>query len=499
MNTQILEDVLACPNLPSLPAIAVQVIELTGDPNVSLDELAKLIQSDQAMSARILRTVNSSFYGLRERCTTIRKALILLGLSPVKSLVLGFSLVNSIEMESEPRFDYVAYWRRGLYTAAAAKAVADAAGLRCADECFISGLLQDIGMIALYRTLGDQYVSVLGAAGGDHRKLVRQELVTLEVQHPDIGATLAQRWRLPEELTIPIKYHERPTAAPQEHHQIVRAVAVGNMAHDAMTDPEPAPAMRRFYDRCENWFGLTNSQADEAFRRFADSTGELSDLFNLDTGRHKTPESILEQADSSLIKLTTEEPRPSAGVDQLDHLLIGDEMNDPLTGLLGAKGFEAALTSTFSALRETNEPLSLLQVVIDGLKSVQDHAGVLAGDAVLIRAVAYLQKHFEPIGGIVCRVGTSILSVILPRVQDRHATGVAEQFRVQFDAGVGDLLRRHGIPGESVRLSIGVATGGQGGPLSSNEKLVGAATRAVQTARTAGGGCVKVFAGKNAA
>lgn len=499
MNTQILEDVLACPNLPSLPAIAVQVIELTGDPNVSLDELASLIQSDQAMSARILRTVNSSFYGLRERCATIRKALILLGLSPVKSLVLGFSLVNSIEMEKEARLDYVSYWRRGLYTAAAAKAVADAARLRCADECFLSGLLQDIGMIALYRTLGDQYVSIMGATGGDHRKLVKQELVTLEVQHPDIGATLAQRWRLPEELTIPIKYHERPTAAPQEHHEIVRAVAVGNMAHDALTDREPAPALRRFYDRCESWFGLTRSQAEEAFRRFADSTEELSDLFNLDTGRRADPEAILERADSSLIKLATEEPRPSAGVDQLDHLLVGDEMNDPLTGLLGAKGFEAALTSTFSALRDTNEPLSLMQVVIDGLKSVQDNAGVLAGDAVLIRAVAYLQKHFEPIGGIVCRVGTSIISVILPRVQDRHATGVAEQFRVQFDAGVRDLLRKHAIPSDSVRLSIGVATASPGGPLSSNEKLVGAATRAVQAARTEGGGRIKTFAGKNAA
>jgi diguanylate cyclase (GGDEF)-like protein len=501
MNTELLEEVLACPNLPSLPAIAVRVIELTSDPDVSLDELAALIQTDQAMAARILRTVNSSFYGLRERCTTIRKALVMLGLSPVKSLVLGFSLVNCIGAEKEPRFDYVAYWRRGLYTAAAAKAVADTARLRSADECFLSGLLQDIGMIALYRTLGDRYIEILAAAQGDHRKLVKQELAALEAQHPDIGAVLAGRWRLPEELTIPIKYHERPTAAPNEHHEIVRAVAVGNLAHDALTDEDPLAPMRRYYERCEQWFGLSESQADEAFKRFAEGTKELSDLFNLDTGPAKDPEELLQLADTNLIKLAEAEPRPSAGVDSLDTLLVGEGLNDPLTGLLSAKGFEGALSTTFSAVRAAGHSLTIAQIVIDGLKPVQEHAGVLASDAVLIRAVAFLQKHFEPIGGIVCRVGSSILSVILPRVAEPHALGVADQFRVQFDASTRDFLGKIDAGQLAVRLSIGVATAAPGGdsPLSTPDKLVGAATRAVQAARTAGGDCIKAFAAKHAA
>lgn len=495
MNTDLLEEVLACPNLPSLPAIAVRVIELTSDPNVSLDELAGLIQTDQAMSARILRTVNSSFYGLRERCTTIRKALVLLGLSPVKSLVLGFSLVNSIEMQKGPRFDYVAYWRRGLYTAAAAKSVADSARLTSADECFLSGLLQDIGMIALHRTLGDEYLDIIEATGGDHRKLVAREIQFLEAQHTDIGATLACRWRLPDELTIPIKYHERPTAAPNEHHQIVRAVAIGNHAHDALTDDESAPALKRYFDRCEQWFGLTRSQSEEAFDRFAAGIKELSGLFSLDTGPAGCPENLLEMADTNLIKLAENEPRRSAGVDQLRHLLVSEDSSDPLTGLLNADGFDAALTSSFFTLRESGESLTLLQVVIDGLKGVQEHAGVLASDAVLIRAVAFLQKHYEPIGGIVCRVGTSIISVILPRIESAHAIGVAEQFKVQFNASVTELLRNAGLQPGSASVSIGVATTkpGPDSLLASNDKLVSAATRAVQAARSEGGDSIKDF------
>ncbi|USN98950.1 MAG: HDOD domain-containing protein [Phycisphaeraceae bacterium] len=493
MNTELLEEVLDCPNLPSLPAIAVRVIEMTSDQNVSLDELAKLIQTDQAMSARILRTVNSSFYGLRERCTTIRKALVMLGLSPVKSLVLGFSLVSSIELDKDPRFDYVAYWRRGLFTAAAAKAVADAAKLHEADECFLSGLLQDIGMIALLRTLGDDYIEIIEAADNDHRKLVRQELVVLEAQHPDIGALLAQRWRLPDQLTVPIKYHERPTAAPNEHHHIVRAVAIGNYAHDVLTDDEPAQALKRYYDRCEQWFGLKQSQADEAFKRFAHNTEELSELFSLDTGDAKDPAELLEIADSHLIKLAEEEPRRSPAADQLAHMLVGEESNDPLTGLLNARGFESALTGTFSALREGQEPVSLAQVVIDGLKIVQERAGVLASDAVLIRAIAFLQKHFEPIGGIVCRVGSSILSIILPRVSSNQVITTVEQFQVQFNASLGELLNQIEVEAGTIKLSVGVATAipGSAGEVSTDERLVAAATRAVQSARTAGGNCVK--------
>ena len=100
----VLEEILSCPNLPSLPAVALRVIELTSNVNVSLKELAETIQNDQGLATKILKTVNSSFYGLRQRCSTIDKAIVMLGLSPVKSLALGFSLVESIDDPADARF-----------------------------------------------------------------------------------------------------------------------------------------------------------------------------------------------------------------------------------------------------------------------------------------------------------------------------------------------------------------------------------------------------------
>src|SRR6516162_4803910 len=96
MNQEMLERVLSCPNLPTLPTVAVRIIELTQQRNISVDELAGAIQNDQGLTTKVLRTVNSSFYGLRKPCASISQAIVMLGLSAVKSLTLGFSLVAAV-------------------------------------------------------------------------------------------------------------------------------------------------------------------------------------------------------------------------------------------------------------------------------------------------------------------------------------------------------------------------------------------------------------------
>ncbi len=96
MNPEILDKVLACKQLPSLPAVAMRVLELSGQENVSFKEIADTITNDQGLSSKVLRTVNSSFYALRKPCASINQSIVMLGLSAVKTLALGFSLVGSI-------------------------------------------------------------------------------------------------------------------------------------------------------------------------------------------------------------------------------------------------------------------------------------------------------------------------------------------------------------------------------------------------------------------
>src|SRR5437870_11113602 len=120
MNDQLLQRIKQCPTLPSLPSIAVQVLDLAQKPDADIAEIARVISKDPALSSKILRTVNSSFYGRANTISTISHALVLLGLQSVKTLVLGFSLVGNLSKTKTKGFRHVDYWRRSVYAATAA-------------------------------------------------------------------------------------------------------------------------------------------------------------------------------------------------------------------------------------------------------------------------------------------------------------------------------------------------------------------------------------------
>src|SRR6266704_2275784 len=121
MNEQLLQRVRQCPNLPTLPTIAMQVLDLTQRADADIAEIARIISKDPALSTKILRTVNSSFYGRSQHVSTISHALVILGLQSVKTLVLGFSLVTNLKSNKNTGFKHLAYWKRSIYAATAAR------------------------------------------------------------------------------------------------------------------------------------------------------------------------------------------------------------------------------------------------------------------------------------------------------------------------------------------------------------------------------------------
>src|SRR5881275_3708355 len=109
MNDKLLQRIKQCPSLPSLPSIAMQVLDLAQKADVDIAEIARIISKDPALSSKILRTVNSSFYGRSQSISTISHALVILGLQSVKTLVLGFSLVNGLSQSSSKGFNHLKY------------------------------------------------------------------------------------------------------------------------------------------------------------------------------------------------------------------------------------------------------------------------------------------------------------------------------------------------------------------------------------------------------
>lgn len=483
MNSEMLEEILACPSLPSLPMVALRVIELCSDPNVKIPELAKTIQNDQALSAKVLRTVNSSFYGLRERCGNINKALVMLGLSPVKALVLGFSLVSSVEIREGDGFDYQDYWRRGMFTAVGAKCLVEAAGKKYGDEAFIAGLLQDIGVMAMYRALGEEYLAVLKSTGGDHRKLVRAELSSFEVQHPDIGAMLAQRWKLPDALVLPVKYHERPTAAPNQHVEIVQAVGLGNLVHDVILGTETQDSLRKLYAKADQWLGLKSDVVDSSLERARSATKAMADLFRLDIGVAGETEAIERKAESELAKVGAEATPTGGGTIEL--LLIDPADINPATGLMGRKGFDWGLRRAYRVAKEDGDTASLLNIVADVPSLTPDSE---AGKPVLAVLSAALRKQFTSLGAAICHLGGWIFTVTIAGSSTTEINRAADDFRKAASKLCTDSGHGVGISIGVVHFGAELATG-----FADASSIVRAAASATQAARTAGGNCVKVY------
>ena len=499
MNPELLEDVLSCPSLPSLPAVAAQVIELTSNENVVLDDLAGVIKADQGLSTKILRTVNSSFYGLRQPCTTIEKALVMLGLGPVKTLALGFSLVSAVDTDSKGSFDYEGYWRRGLDTAVAAKCIADAAELDCADEAFLAGLLHDIGMVALYRALDRSYLDILESVGAAHDDLCRAELSVLELQHPEIGAMLAERWKLPPQLSIPIRYHARPTASPIEHATLSRVVAAGNSAHEVLASADASKSLSVYYQRLHDWFDLDHDAADEILKRISEDSRQLADLFSLQPSDNIDTDAILADAKKRITEITKEQPRETYGVGRFEGV-IQSPQSDPLTGAVNRAGFTDFLAASFQEVAHSMNPLSLVVVGVDGIVETARVHGTQPADDVVVSTVATLNTHFEPLGGIVCRLGTTSFGVILPGTGRRDAAVVTEQFRDDVATNAGAWLPPTAA-GPTVTVSAGIATATKESVAvyGTPKRFVAAANKALEAARNHGGNTVRAFQPKAAA
>jgi HD-like signal output (HDOD) protein len=182
MQNAAIERVFAAPNLPTLPAVALRVLELMGCRDVSVREIASVIEHDPALASKVLRTVNSSFFGLARPCGSVQQALVYIGLHSLKSLVLSFSLARTIDQhDDEVGFDFLDYWRRSIYSAAAAREIAYRHRRCDPDEAFFCALIRDVGMIALWRAFGDRYLQVIDLTKGDHGRLAAIEQRTLDV------------------------------------------------------------------------------------------------------------------------------------------------------------------------------------------------------------------------------------------------------------------------------------------------------------------------------
>ncbi|MFN7374596.1 MAG: HDOD domain-containing protein [bacterium] len=501
MNPEILDRVLRCDRLPSLPAVALRIIELTANNKTTIIELADVISKDQGLSGKVLKTVNSPFYGLSKPCSTISQAIVMLGFSSVKTLALGFSLVGSLKKHAEQGFDYAAYWRRGLLTGVAAKCIADEAKIGHEEEVFLAGLFQDVGMVALYQTLGKEYAAILQSTNGDHRLLVKAELEQLEASHPDVGALLAARWKLPPELSVPIRYHERPQAAPQTHIQAVYAVGLGNMAADVLSATEPGVALKRYYAKCEEWFRITPPRTDELMEVIAKGAREVASFLEVDLADYDDPATVRAKANEQLVSATLpiqSQPRTTPPTNDPDAALAANL--DPITLLPNRIILSQNLVAVVEQLQAGGGPFSLALLALDGVENTQKEFGQAYTDELLLCLGERLRK-FETQAIISFNLDRGLFAIVMTATDRFSATKLIEAFKDDLTA-----QPMHITPKGLVKIDIPVTL--SAGLLSlddatrarftSIDSVLDTAHRALQSAQRSGNNLLRVFVPKAA-
>jgi HD-like signal output (HDOD) protein len=204
-------------NLPTLPTVAVRLLEISKNPETEINDVIEVIKTDPAITAKILKATNSSLFGFSSKVTSIDRAVPLLGTTVVTSLALSFSLVEGAMTSGPLVGHYNSYWMQSVVHSATAEVLSkySQGGLEC--EYFLAGLLMDIGRLAMLKTIGEEYRPILEAANDQQRSLSEIETEQLGFNHAEIGSKLMQNWDLPEVLVLATQLHHEPFEKLQEH------------------------------------------------------------------------------------------------------------------------------------------------------------------------------------------------------------------------------------------------------------------------------------------
>ena len=199
-------------DLPSLPAVVMELLSSIDEEDVDISVLAKKVSHDQALTAKTLRLANSSVYGLQIKVTTIQQAITFLGFQTTRNLITAAAVTGCFVERDGAGFDHKAFWRHSIATAACAKVLARRLRFN-QDYAFTAGLLHDIGRLVLLTSFPEQYGEAMAWRRANDSYVLEAETAVLGLDHVAAGLALAEHWKFSDTMKMALAYHHAPDAA----------------------------------------------------------------------------------------------------------------------------------------------------------------------------------------------------------------------------------------------------------------------------------------------
>jgi HD-like signal output (HDOD) protein len=262
----------------SLPDIYYQVSEMIHDQRFSLEDIGQVISKDPALSARLLKIVNSSFYGYQARIDTISRAIVVVGIEDLNNLVLATSVVDTFNEIPSDLVDMTAFWMRSLHCGMICKLLAQAGSVLHSERLFLTGLLHNIGSLVMYCKLPGPSLSVLMAADNDRNKVSGLEQEVIGFTHAEVGSELIRRWGMPESIFEAVACYLEPQMA--QVHKLDTCLL--SIASDLVTAAEQTKSPEDVIDQIdEDTFDIIRLTKSDILAVAEKASVEFSHVFEL--------------------------------------------------------------------------------------------------------------------------------------------------------------------------------------------------------------------------
>jgi diguanylate cyclase (GGDEF)-like protein len=485
------EQVVTSKRIFSLPEVAVEFLKIAQQAEPDLNEVVRVVRADPVISAKILRTINSPLFGLRHRIETLEIAIPRLGMTLLKTIVLGFHLASHQNERVSIKSTLQAHWRSAITQAVFAELIGEKMTGGQPDNYFLAGLLQDIGIIAMISEAPNEYcANVLNRAS--FPDVVSAERIYFGFSHVEVSCAILEKWGVLECFGDAIQHHHDRIVPPEQSRNLKLAVVLQAATQGTEMLFSTRHSQLTLNTAVKLWTEFLHSRLDikpvhalEIIEEVRTRVNENCNIFAFDIGGDVCTDRLIQEATELMQEINLNQQIQQAK--RLKHQSVNVEQDllyrDSLCGLYNRRYMNDMMYDLFQQTAQNKQSIAAVFIDVDKFKSINDHYGHATGDlaiqAVAASLRASIRHHDIPI-----RFGGDEFIIIFVNIAENDFETVLHRLNSNQVKFANE---------EGIELSLNLSIGGiymspKSGDVPNPNWMIDQADQAMYHAKRNGGG-----------